>query len=112
MSIQPIGASEVDAAKYVEAATTQRQDLRKAAMEAAAQILGMSVSDLQTALKSGQTMQSLAKAKGIDEGTLAKAVGEALTKANPALSAGRAQLIALRMIDGAGSDRDGDGDGR
>ena len=73
---------------------------RKAGMDAAAKALNMSTSDLQAALKSGQTLASLAQSKGVSIDTLTSTISATLTKANPALSSDRAQLIAQRMING------------
>ena len=83
--------------------------MRKAGMDAAAQALGMSSSDLQAALKKGQTLSSLAQSKGVSADNLATAISSALRKANPSLSTDRAQQIAQRMSNGpVDSDHDGD----
>jgi hypothetical protein len=77
--------------------------MRKAGMDAAAQALGMSTSDLQSALKSGQTLATLAQSKGVSTDTLTTAITTALSKANPSLSSDRAAQIAQRMIEGPGA---------
>jgi hypothetical protein len=75
----------------------------KAGMDAAASALGMSSSDLQTALKGGQSLSSLAKAKGVSTGDLTNAISSALTKTNPSIGSDRAQQLAQRMVNGSGS---------
>jgi len=90
--------------------------MRKAGMDAAATALGMSTSDLLAARKSGQSLASIAQAKGVSIESLTAVISAALTKADPSLSADRAQQIAQRMINGPGSagstvggvDHDGD----
>jgi hypothetical protein len=88
-------------------------------MDAAAKALGMSSDDLRAAVKSGQSLTSLAQAKGVSTDTLTAAISAAVSKANPALSSARAEQIADRMIAGPGSaasgsfsavDQDHDGD--
>ena len=130
MSITPIGTSQAPSIQQVTQLYGHGHGhggMRKAGMDAAATALGLSTSDLQTALKSGQTLNSLAQSKGVSLDTLTSAISAALSKANPSLSSDRAQQIAHRMINGtqasgsgvsqaaqpaAGNDRDGDGDGR
>ena len=123
MSIGPISTNVTSAAQTVQQAHGHGHGhgMRKAGMDAAAQVLGMSTTDLRSALSGGQTLSSLAQSKGISTDKLASAISAALTKANPSLSADRAQQIATRMIEGPGSasgstapggDRDHDGDGR
>jgi uncharacterized protein YidB (DUF937 family) len=73
---------------------------RKAGMDAAAQALGMSSSDLQTALKGGQSLSSLAQSKGINPDSLTKTISDAVAKANPSMSSDRAQQIAQRLVNG------------
>jgi hypothetical protein len=88
-------------------------------MDAAAKALGISSDDLRAAVKSGQSLTSLAQAKGVSTDTLTAAISAAVSKANPALSSARAEQIADRMIAGPGSaasgsfsavDQDHDGD--
>jgi uncharacterized protein YidB (DUF937 family) len=73
---------------------------RKAGMDAAAQALGMSSSDLQTALKGGQSLSSLAQSKGVNADSLTKTISDAIAKANPSVSGDRAQQIAQRLVNG------------
>lgn len=73
---------------------------RKAGMDAAAQALGMSSSDLQTALKGGQSLSSLAQSKGVSADSLTKTISDAIAKANPSMSADRSQQIAQRLVNG------------
>ena len=67
------------------------------AMSAASQALGMSASDLSTALKSGQSLSSLASSKGISQDDLVKAISDALQKADSNLSADQAKEVATRL---------------
>ena len=69
-------------------------------MDAAAKALGMSSADLQTALKSGQSLSDLAKSKGVSVDALTADISAALTKANPSLSSDRAQQMAQRLVAG------------
>jgi hypothetical protein len=134
MSVMPIGG-QMPAAPVQQVAGHGHGHgaMRKAGMEAAATALGMSTADLRSALQSGQTMASLASTRDTTPAQVATAISEALTNANPALSADRAQQIAQRMVDGppsggappapsvgapalaaagVGGDRDNDGDAR
>ena len=109
MSINPTSTVSTSATQQV----TQLQGhhhghgMHKAGMDAAAKALGLSTSDLQTALKSGQTLASLAKAKGVSLETLTSAISTALSKANPSLSSQAAAQIAQRMINGPSSNATG-----
>lgn len=67
-------------------------------MDAAAQALGLSPSDLRTALQSGQSLASLASAKGVSQDTLTSAITAALQKANPSLSGDQAKAIEARFL--------------
>jgi hypothetical protein len=122
MSITAIGSGQTPLAQQVQAAQHHgggHSGARKAGMDAAAKALGMSSTDVQTALKSGQSLTSLAQSKGVSTGTLSDAISDALTQANPSLSGARAQQITQRLIQGPGAggasstasvDRDHDGD--
>ena len=103
MGIDAIGSGRTPAAQQLQQMQQTRHQghgTRKAGMDAAAKALGMSTSDLQTALKSGQTPASLAQSKGVSTDTLTSAISAALTKADPSLSSDRAALIAQRMVNG------------
>lgn len=121
MSIDAIGSNQMWSAQQVRGTGGHHHHghvgARRAGMDAAAQVLGMSSSDLRTALAGGQTLSSLAQSKGVSTDSLLTAISDTLTKANPSMSPNRAQEIAHRLVDGPGStgavagDRDHDGDG-
>ncbi len=67
------------------------------AMDAAATTLGMSASDLRTALQSGQSLASIASSKGISEDTLTAAMAAAIEQANPGISADQATKVATAI---------------
>ena len=67
------------------------------AMDAAATTLGMSASDLRTALQSGQSLASIASSKGISEDTLTAAMAAAIEQANPSISADQATKVATAI---------------
>ena len=67
------------------------------AMDAAATALGMSASDLRTALQSGQSLASIASSKGISEDTLTAAMAAAIEQANPSISADQATKVATAI---------------
>jgi uncharacterized protein YidB (DUF937 family) len=102
MSISAIGSDQTSAVQQVQQMAQHHGHggMRKAGMDAAAKALGMSTSDLQTALRSGQSMSDLAKSKGVSLDTLTADISAAVSKANPSLSTDRAQQIALRFIAG------------
>jgi uncharacterized protein YidB (DUF937 family) len=66
-------------------------------MDAAATTLGMSASDLRTALQSGQSLASIASSKGISEDTLTAAMAAAIEQANPNISADQATAVATAI---------------
>ena len=102
MSTGAIGSNQATAAQQVQ--QTQHHHghggMLKAGMDAAAKALGMSSTDLQTALKSGQSLSDLAKSKGVSLDTLTADISAAFSTANPSLSSDRAQQIAQRLIAG------------
>ncbi|MCU7729541.1 hypothetical protein ODJ79_37985 [Actinoplanes sp. KI2] len=76
-----------------------RAAMRKA-LDAAAQTLGMSGSDLRSALQSGQSMSELAQSKGVDTDTLTTAISSAISGANSSLSSEQATEMAQRIVAG------------
>lgn len=127
MSITAIGSGQSPFAQQVQSQQIQAAQhlgggqggARKAGMDAAAKALGLSSTDLQTALKGGQSLTSLAQNKGVTTDALSQAISSAVSQANPSLSGGRAQQIAQRLIQGpanngtsgtAAVDKDHDGD--
>jgi hypothetical protein len=106
-------------------------DFRQAVLGSAAQALGMSTQDVQSALQSGQSLSDLAQAKGVSSDALVSAVSQGIQSLS-ATSGGLPGApdptqMAQRIVDrkggigghrhhGAtasanGSDQDGDGDG-
>jgi uncharacterized protein YidB (DUF937 family) len=67
------------------------------AMDAAATALGMSASDLRTALQSGQSLASIASSTGISQSTLTAAMASAIEQANPSISADQATKVATAI---------------
>lgn len=124
MSISAISSGQSTSTQQVQKAQHHgngQPGVRKAGMDAAAQALGLSSTDLRSALKDGQSLSALAQAKGVSTDTLAAAISSAVTKANPSLSSARVQQIAQRLVEGPGAaesvsgaagDQDHDGDSR
>ena len=67
------------------------------AMDAAAKLLGMSSSDLRTALQSGQSLASIASSKGVSQDALVGAMSTAIQEANPAITADQASKVATAI---------------
>ena len=78
----------------------------QSAIGAAAQLFGMSAQDLTAALSSGQSMASVAAAKGISSSTLLSTVKSAIQQAAPQGSTGPTgavlERIAKRITDHTG----------
>jgi uncharacterized protein YidB (DUF937 family) len=68
------------------------------AMDAAAKALGMSASDLRTAMQNGQSLADIAKSKGVSVDTVTKAMATAIQGANPNVSADQATEIATALV--------------
>jgi uncharacterized protein YidB (DUF937 family) len=68
-----------------------------AAMDAASKLLGMSTTDLTSALQSGQSLTSIASSKGVSQSDLVNAMATALQGANSNLTTDQATDIATRM---------------
>ena len=100
MSIDAIGSGQTPTPPQLQQTRHHGHGTSTAGMDVAAKALNMSTSDLQAALKSGQTLSSLAQSKGVSTDTLTSAISAALTKADPSLSSDRAALIAQRMVSG------------
>ena len=66
-------------------------------MSAAAQLLGMSTSDLTSALQSGQSLASIASSKGVSQSSLVSALATALQGSGSNLIADQATQIATQM---------------
>jgi uncharacterized protein YidB (DUF937 family) len=67
------------------------------AMDAAAKLLGMSASDLRSALQSGQSLATIASSKGISQSALTTAMSAAIQQANPSMSADDASKVATAI---------------
>ncbi len=67
------------------------------AMSAAAQLLGMSTSDLGSALQSGQSLASIASSKGVSQNALVSALASTIKGSNPNLTTDQASQIATQM---------------
>lgn len=72
-----------------------------AGMDAAAKTLGMTTSDLVSSLQSGQSIASIASAKGVSQDDVVKAISSALSQADSNLSADQATQIATAVVTGA-----------
>ena len=66
-------------------------------MDATAQLLGTTTSDLASSLKSGQSLASIASSKGVSQDDLVKAISSALQKADSSLSADQANRMATTL---------------
>jgi uncharacterized protein YidB (DUF937 family) len=66
-------------------------------MDGAANVLGMSSSDLRTAMQSGQSLSSIASSKGISRDTLIAAMATSIEQANPSISADQATKVATAI---------------
>jgi len=67
------------------------------AMDAAAKLLGMSVSDLRSALQSGKSLADIASSKGISQDKLTAAMAAAIQQANPSVSSEQATKVATAI---------------
>ena len=67
------------------------------AMDAAAKLLGMSSSDLRSALQSGKSLTDIASSKGISQDALTSAMAAAIQQANPNVSSERATEVATAI---------------
>ena len=112
MSIAPVATNPTASTSQVHG--HREHGGHRVAMDAAAQLLGMTPKELRAALTGGQTIASLASGKGISTDTMKTAISDALTKANPNLTADRAAQLAARFLDGprnsGGAPRSGDAD--
>jgi len=66
-------------------------------MNGAAKALGMSSSDLISALQSGQSLSSIASSKGLSQDKLVAAMATSIQQANPGVSADQATKVATAM---------------
>jgi hypothetical protein len=66
-------------------------------MGAAAQVLGMSTSDLGSALQSGQSLSSIASSQGVSQGALISALAAAIKGSGSGLTTDQATQIATQM---------------
>ncbi len=66
-------------------------------MSAAAQLLGMSTTDLGSALQSGQSLASIASSQGVSQNALISALAAAISGSNSNLTSDQATQIATQM---------------
>lgn len=97
MNISALGSSQTSATQQTH--RSPAAGMRKA-MDAAAEALGMSTSDMRGALRGGQSLASLATAKGVSTDTLTSAISSALTTADSSLSSDKANSIAQAIVSG------------
>jgi lambda repressor-like predicted transcriptional regulator len=90
----------ISAVSFGATQETTRPHQFRAAMDAAAKVLGLQPADLLRALKDGQSLADLAKSKGVSQDDLVKAMASAIGQANTNLSADQATQIATRMATG------------
>jgi lambda repressor-like predicted transcriptional regulator len=69
----------------------------RAAMDAAANALGMQPQDLFSALRSGQSLADVASSKGVSQDQLVSAMSSAITQANSGINTDQAMQIATRI---------------
>jgi hypothetical protein len=69
-------------------------------MDAAAKALGTTTSDLVSSLQSGQSLASIASAKGVSQDDLVKAMSTELSQADSSLSSDQATQLATAMVTG------------
>jgi len=67
-------------------------------MNAASQTLGMSPTDLASALQSGQSLASLASSTGVSQSSLVSALASALQGSNSNLTADQANQMATQIV--------------
>ncbi len=102
--VQTSGATAAGATEGASGATATQghhhhhHDGGAAAMNAAAQTLGMSASDLESSLNSGQSLSSLASSKGVSQDDLVKAMAGALTQTNPSLATDQATQLVTQLV--------------
>ena len=95
-----LSAVSLDVASIASAQLAYIQPQQKhphPAMDAAAKLLGMSASDLRTALQSGQSLVAIASSKGISQDALVGAMATAIQEANPDVSADQATKVATAI---------------
>jgi len=71
-----------------------------AAMDASAKALGTTTSDLVSSRQSGQSLASIASAKGVSQDDLVKAISTALSQADSNFPSDRATRLATAMVTG------------
>ena len=91
------GFSSVDLNSIAASPIQSQTERRHPAMDAAAKLLGMSTTDLRTALQSGQSLASLASSKGITQDALTSAMATAIEQANPNVTADQATKLATQI---------------
>ena len=107
-----IFAASSASATYATQSMTNTRSARQQAMQAVAAKLGMSMDDLKSALKSGQSLTDVAKSKGVSSDDLISTIKQGLTSGNSQLTDAQATQIATRIANhkGAGHHRHHHGD--
>ena len=95
LSSVQFSAAQISAAGLSSVQPQQRRG--HPAMDAAAKLLGMSASDLRSALQSGQSLASIASSKGISQDTLTAAMAAAIQQANPNITSDQATKVATAI---------------
>jgi hypothetical protein len=88
-------ASQISAAGLSSIQSQQKRS--HPAMDAAAKLLGMSASDLRSALQSGKSLADIASSKGISQDALTAAMAAAIQQAHPNVSADQASRMATAI---------------
>jgi hypothetical protein len=96
--IMKISAVSTNTAFRQREQADQHRGGTRRAYDAAADALGMTRTDLRGALSNGQTISSIAQAKGIGTERLTNTISTALTNADTSLSATAAQQLAQRVV--------------
>lgn len=103
MSISPISGGSSD---WYSSQSTQNQQPPELNLTDTAQLLGISTTQLDSDLQSGQTLSSLAQTAGVSSSDLLSAVESDLSanapQGAPTLSSDQLQQFATAVIDGTG----------
>jgi hypothetical protein len=78
-------------------------------MSSVSQLLGVSTDQLQSDLKSGQSLQSVASASGVSATQLVSTISQSLQSSNAGLSSAQANNIAVVMAQRTGHEHHGSG---
>jgi hypothetical protein len=79
-----IGSLSINSTSAVQSASGQHRGQKPPAMDKTAEALGLSTDDLKGQLKSGKTLNDIAKTQGVSSDDLLKALKSDLTASKPA----------------------------